>query len=267
VENVAIRPSDNIRAALQYIGAPENRVIWLSAEDGITASNFDYADLIQHDSRTKCIAAVIEKDGSPLVYLSSSPYQSHEASQSLAQLLGNRGETAILLDVSRSPANVLMALAWPCRLDAHKSHSLDLTNKLDAQSILGDLQEGLWGTKDNAYQEQRLRDLLVRSVKKVSSTLKNATSRKEDSPEHDQEVLGLVGRALFTRFLIDRNILASNTAPELWEYLDGDGATAFNSPEKAAALCVDFTRSARQIIMSKTERSKLHEGYQIHGRV
>ena len=30
---------------------------------------------------------------------------------------------------------------------------------------------------------------------------------------------------------------------------------------------VDFTRSARQIIMSKTERSKLHEGYQIHGRV
>lgn len=30
---------------------------------------------------------------------------------------------------------------------------------------------------------------------------------------------------------------------------------------------VDFTRSARQIIMSKTERSKPHEGYQIYGRV
>jgi hypothetical protein len=30
-------------------------------------------------------------------------------------------------------------------------------------------------------------------------------------------------------------------------------------------LVLDFTRSARQIIMSKTERSKLHEGYQIHG--
>ena len=30
---------------------------------------------------------------------------------------------------------------------------------------------------------------------------------------------------------------------------------------------VDFTRSARHQIMSKTERRKLHEGQQIHGRI
>ncbi|MEZ5707746.1 MAG: N-6 DNA methylase [Burkholderiaceae bacterium] len=51
------------------------------------------------------------------------------------------------------------------------------------------------------------------------------------------EVLALIGRALFTRFLLDRQILSQDTAPRLWETLGGDGANAFESPLRATATC------------------------------
>lgn len=225
-----------VEAALRHIGAPQDRVVKLSLDDGITAANFEYADLLKCGELGRRVGAVVEKDGSPLVYLADIPEHAPDIGRDLAQLLGNRGETAILLDVHRAAdSGKVVARAWPCKLDAARSHFIDLTNPVDARGVLGDLQEGLWGTSDNTYQEQRLRDLLVNSVDKVSVALQKATTSR--TYEHGQEVLGLVGRALFTRFLLDRGILAQNTAPALWTIFSNDGASAFDSPLHAAAIC------------------------------
>lgn len=227
-----------IEKALKSIGAPQDRVVKLSLDDGITASNFEYADLLKCGDIGRLVGAVVEKDGSPLVYIADVPENSPDVGRNLAQLLGNRGETSILLDVHQAAnSEKIVARAWPCKLDASKSKLLDLTNPFDAATVLGDLQEGLWGSVDNAYQEQRLRDLLVNSVGKVSAAIQNATLNDFSDDEHGQVVLGLVGRALFTRFLLDRGILAQNTAPALWTILENNGASAFDTPSQAAATC------------------------------
>lgn len=227
-----------VETALKNIGAPQDRVVKLSIDDGITAANFEYADLLKCGDVGRLVGAVVEKDGSPLVYIADIPENAHDIGRNLAQLLGNRGETSILLGVHQTAkSEKVVARAWPCKLDASKSKYLDLTNSIDAKTVLGDLQEGLWGSVENAYQEQRLRDLLVNSVDIVSVALQKATSTNFSDDEQGQVVLGLVGRALFTRFLLDRGILAQTTAPALWSILANNGASAFDTPSQAAATC------------------------------
>lgn len=226
-----------LEAALKSIAPSKEQVVWLNPADGVTGRNFEYADLLKGSELGRRVGAVVEKDGSPLVYVASVPENAQDVGRELAQLLGNRGETAVLLDVHHAAdSRKVKARAWPCMLDVQKPLQLDLSNPIDARSVLGDLQEGLWGA-GNAYQEQRLRDLLVDSVDTVSKAFLSATSAAWRSKGRGQEVLALVGRALFTRFLLDRGILAQNTAPALWKLLGQDGAAAFNSAAQAAAMC------------------------------
>lgn len=220
--------------ALQAIGANRN-IIRLDETTQISSENFEYADLLKAQSGQK-VDAVIEKDGSPLVYVSAG-MDGAGAGAALARKLGNRAETAILLDVQLTNTGTLAAEAWPCRLDAHTSTQLDLGEFAVARSVLGDLQEGLWGTTDNAYQEQALRDLLVNSVDVISSTFLSARGAKSRDDDRGQEVLALVGRALFTRFLLDRHILTKATAPSLFKLIGPDGESAFASPATSAATC------------------------------
>jgi hypothetical protein len=262
VANAIYSDGQTIEAALRYIGAPLDRVIRLSPDDGINAANFEYADLLKCGELGQRVAAVIEKDGSPLIYLAHIPEDSPDIGIALAQLLGNRGETSLLLDVHWAiNTKTLTARAWPCKLDVTKSHSLDLTNPIDANSILGDLQEGLWGTSDNAYQEQRLRDLLVNSVDTVSAALRKTTGIAPNTEDREQEVLALVGRALFTRFLLDRGILAQNTAPKLWKLLGNNGAAAFDAPLQAAYTCEWLDRTFNGEFMPLCAKKNDYEDY------
>ena len=162
-----------IDAALRSIGPAEQHVVRLDASGTITDENFEYSDLIKGGPLGRCVGAIVEKDGSPLVYLAAVPIEAPETGRQLAQLLGNRGETAVLLDVHRNSDDRMLARAWPCSLDVTKAKELDLGNAIDAQSVLGDLQEGLWGRDSNTHQEQRLRDLLVKSVDKVAKAMLN----------------------------------------------------------------------------------------------
>jgi hypothetical protein len=216
--------------ALLAIGAGRS-VVRLDKSAGISSENFEYADLLKGQG-TKNVGAVIEKDGSPLVYVATGG-----DGAALARKLGNRAETAVLLNVKLTESGGLSAEAWPCKLDAEKSIRLDLGKFADARSVLGDLQEGLWGTTDNAYQEQALRDLLVDSVATISCSFlaKRGVDSRDD--ERGQEVLALIGRALFTRFLLDRRILTESTASKLFELIGPDGEAAFATPINAAATC------------------------------
>lgn len=219
--------------ALCAIGA-ERSVVRLDWTSGLGADNFEYSDLLASRSEDK-VSAVVEKDGSPLVYVSAG-IDNSDAAMRLARKLGNRGETAILLNV-HAEGSALRAEAWPCRLEASQSTPLNLREFADARSVLGDLQEGLWGTADNAYQEQALRDLLVNSVAKVSSSFLKARGQRTAQGDRGNEVLALVGRALFTRFLLDRHILTPATAPALFKLIGADGEDAFATAQKAAATC------------------------------
>lgn len=220
--------------ALQAIGA-ERGVVRLDESSEISSETFEYADLLKSQGEQK-VDAVVEKDGSPLVYVTASVDGADDGA-ALARKLGNRAETAILLDVKLSSRGGLAADAWPCRLDAHRSTQLNLDKFADARSVLGDLQEGLWGTKDNAYQEQALRDLLVGSVDVISKTFLDARGVELNQIDRGPEILALVGRALFTRFLLDRCILTEATAPCLFKLIGPEGVAAFATPMNAAATC------------------------------
>jgi len=227
-----------LEIALEAIGPVAQHVVRLNPTEGITSYNFEYADLLKGSELGRRVGAVVEKDGSPLVYVAGVPQNAPNIGRDLAQLLGNRGETAVLLDVHRAPdSQGVIARAWPCALDAENPRLIDLANPIDARAVLGDLQEGLWGTAGNAYQEQRLRDLLVNSVDRVSAAFLDSTTAAWRSEGRGPEVLALVGRALFTRFLLDRGILAANTAPTIWKLLGKDGVSAFSSAKQAAATC------------------------------
>lgn len=229
------KTQDTLQAALDAIKPKAGHVVrWDSPASDITAANFEYADLIKGSQLAQAVRAVVEKDGSALMYVATSTSDEVDDGQTLARLLGNRGETALLLQVHRSDSDgKLKGRAWPCAFDVDASTPVDLENPLDAASVLGDLQEGLWSAGE-AYQEQRLRDLLVSSVSRVRSAFLTAQGV---GAERSREVLALVGRALFTRFLIDRKILTVETAPDLWERIGHNGELAFATPMNASAVC------------------------------
>ncbi len=226
---------DSLSAALNQIGVAQDRVIKLASGDGITAANFEYSDLIQ-GRHAGAVKAVIEKDGSPLLYIAKDKTHSFENERALASLLANRGETALLLALPSTQTRNSTSRVWHCSLDRPSCQEVDLSNQLDARAILGDLQGGMWADPTFGYQEQRLRNLLVTSVRHVAGALRQLSGLKDDDADQ-LEVLGLIGRSLFTRFLVDRGILSKAGAPALWRILDGDGAAAFASPTQAAATC------------------------------
>lgn len=227
--------TDALQAALDAIAPKAGQVVrWDTSAQDVTDANFEYADLVKGSQLARTVRAVVEKDGSALMYVATATTDDATDGQALARLLGNRGETALLLQVHRSDDDgKLRGRVWPCAFDADASTTVDLENPFEAASVLGDLQEGLWSAGE-AYQEQRLRDLLVSSISKVRAEFLNAPGI---GAERSREVLALVGRALFTRFLIDRKILTLTTAPVLWGKMGQDGELAFATPTNAAAVC------------------------------
>lgn len=227
-------PNSTVHEALELIAPAYSHVVRLYPDAAITAANFEYADLLKGGELGRAVEAVIEKDGTPLIYVASMAPDQVRRAQGLARLLGNRGETALLLDVHRTPdSGQLVGRAWTCSLDVDHHTPVDLASPVDAASVLGDLQEGLW-SQGEAYQEQRLRDLLVQSVSTVRAAFREATNAPN---ERSEEALALMGRALFTRFLLDRGILSATTAPELAAVLEGDGARVFSSASAATMVC------------------------------
>jgi hypothetical protein len=64
-----------IDAALRSIGPAEQHVVRLDASGTITDENFEYSDLIKGGPLGRCVGAIVEKDGSPLVYLAAVPIE------------------------------------------------------------------------------------------------------------------------------------------------------------------------------------------------
>lgn len=218
---------------LRRLAPAPGQVVRLRREGPITPETADYVDLARGRSLGRMVRAVIEKDGSPLLYIAE--VDAIERGPQLARLLANRAETASVLTCSSADTNI--AMLYPCRLYGDvPSREIPLADDEQVRSVLGDLQDGLWASPDGAYLEQTLRDLLVNSVEKVSDELRSVSAIGSVDGSSNA-VLGLVGRALFVRFLIDREILTPQTAPRLWQKVEGDWTTAFATPAKACATC------------------------------
>jgi hypothetical protein len=211
---------------------PPGQVVRLFAGGAITPDTAEYVDLIRGKALGRTVKAIVEKDGNPLLYVAQ--IEGEDQGPQLARLLANRAETAALL--ACTPDRVDVAALYACRLDSEIGRTdISLADDGQVKRILGDLQEGLWATTKGAYLEQSLRDLLVNSVSTVSDHLRGTHAVLSDAGTNP--VLALVGRALFVRFLIDREILTDSTAPNLWRKLGGDWTLAFANPANAAATC------------------------------
>jgi len=104
-------------------------------------------------------------------------------------------------------------------------------------------------------QEFELRDLLKDSVRRVAEGLQAGGVGGQGA--HAEDVLALVGRAVFSRFLLDRQILTRATAPQLFEQLEGPIESAFEHAASAGLLCewLDSTFNGELLPLATEGRS------------
>lgn len=184
--------------------------------------------------------AVIEYDDRPLVYvirndsLAQSPAESRHQVAHVIRTLACRGEGDYLAVVH--PGELVI-------------YSLDLTRKQPkgfaitgregkAPMLVSDLASGIFPSQDNQKKQahansEALHQLLFKLLTKVSVALRGSGALSA-TRDRDQ-VLPLVGRALFARFLIDRGIINQFTFPELYETTRPEDC--FSTPEFAALTC------------------------------
>ncbi|MDP2762112.1 MAG: N-6 DNA methylase [Sideroxyarcus sp.] len=220
---------------LSALGASESNIRWL---DKPSAESICYLDLIESrngDSRRHSViypGAVVEFEGQPLVYIVdnralATGAESEEGNiEQTLRLLACRGDDAYLavLEYGR-------VVVYPTHLKGKGFSGVSLNMSLmERRSLIQDLaSETIPGLSGRGARRAAVHDLLFRLLSQVADQLlaTNALSEKHD------DVLALVGRALFARFLIDRNIMTPATFP----VLKGSPEECFASPMRAAMTC------------------------------
>lgn len=216
---------------LKELGAPKSGLLHLDKNDP-TAQN--YLNLLDLNSDKLIPDTVLEIDKKPVLYIIdntslSHPNTSNEQISELRKILSCRGEQAAL------------AIVKPGQLTLY---SIDIIHNTDHgkkfltvdENIIRDLIEGTIEGKLSTYlygsgKKVFLYNLLFNLLKDVGQTLNNTLLL---NGKHEV-ILSLIGRALFTRFLIDRNILTHDTAPELLH--ESDPITnCFSSPDRCLAV-------------------------------
>lgn len=223
---------------LGKFGAIEPSIRWLGEA---SPQNINYLDLIP-SSATRPIdkddlwpSAVIETSGIASAYvlradaLSQTPLDSTRLNR-LRHNLACRGDAEYLvvwkpgelhlyrLDLSKAlpePAAVLQGA------EGASSLFQDMANaSLDAK----------FGKQHEAVQ-QAVHQVLFDVLSQVTLALIQSPALNDNR----DDVISLVGRALFTRFLIDRGIINRTTFPEI--YCDGHPECCFDTHELAARTC------------------------------
>lgn len=228
---------------LAAYGVASGEVLSLDRVDHTTV---DYLDLQQDWRHSGDLAfvvpeAVVEIDGRPLIYVVRSSSLSHrtEAQQrglaSLRRVLACRGEGSYIGIVEPGQITLVpnyyapdLSGAFTVRQDAQRAEILirDLSMEVRPPTVPVHQWELNSKSADRLAVHQLLFDLLDR----VTADLRTTGSLAGQ----DGEILSLVGRCLFTCFLIDRGIINERTFPKLFAAgLD----QAFASPDLAALTC------------------------------
>lgn len=220
---------------LSALGASASNIRWLEKP---SAENIHYLDLIESrdaDSRQHSVAypsAVVEFEGQPLVYVVDNRALAGDIRtvgdniKQTLRLLACRGDDAYLavLEYGR-------IVVYPIHLMGKDFNGVPLSmSVMEHRSLIQDLaSEAIPGLSDRGARRSAVHDLLFRLLSQVADQLLETNALRG---RHD-DVLALVGRALFARFLIDRRIMTPVTFPV------GTGSLkeCFASPMRATMTC------------------------------
>lgn len=232
----------DLRSELHRYGAGKDAVKLLDAKDD--TSLLRYVDLFPESASRKGAATlpmpagVVEHSDRPLMYLyradilSKEPIESANIIAELIRGLACRGEGHYLAVVRPGelvvyPIALIESAPRPERVKADSDRAPLLISDLAA----GDAPKAL---KQQIANARSVHELLFELITSVAQALRDsgALSIKRER----DEVLPLVGRAVFARFLIDRGIINAKTFPAIYSA----GTTpedAFSTAELAARTC------------------------------
>ncbi len=234
---------DQLSGEMAKYGVAPSEILML---DRVDESTMEYLDL-QRDWRRPaelnfvCPDAVLEINGRPLMYVvHAASLTQHDATRreqlfALRRVLACRGEASYIGIVEPGQITVVpnyfapdLSGAFSVRHDAPQAEFL--VRNLAQEERPPTVPEGQWEQANKAADKLAVHTLLFQLLNRVTTDLRT------DGPlaGKDGEILSLVGRCLFTRFLIDRLIINKQTFPALYTA----GLTnAFSSPALAAMTC------------------------------
>jgi N-6 DNA Methylase len=205
--------------------------------DKPSAENVNYLDLVagirvDHTGSLRVQPdAVVEWDRRPLLYVVDAQSLARGPSpdatlDALRSKLACRGEPAWLA-ISRPGELTLYALGVGGALPPPE---LVRTGEPRARALIQDLASGRHDGDATAATATAFHDLLFRLITETCRALMKTVALKGDS----DNVLSLVGRALFARFLIDRGLLNTRTGPDLGVPFE----QCFANAKSAKLMCV-----------------------------
>lgn len=215
---------------LRNFGARSEDVVVLDAPQN--PSILPYLDLVEGRLKRPSLMpeAVVQIQRQPLLYLYS------EAHFSAAQLSENRLAQIKRLMAMRGEA----ALIGILRHGVLELHSTGLISKLDSQpfNILRQDPDAGWliprlaqGTSPVPLGEKLIETELFRLLEESAKDLREAGLPVAD-------IVSLTGRAVFLRFLLDRDILPRDKAVPFLKTENSSPDSAFSNPQNAAATCL-----------------------------
>lgn len=225
---------------LRAFGASKSNIILLA--DAIADSSvFEYSDLLPNAPQKTIIpiSAVVESEGRPILYVVDGEEGkgfdtlTPERVDQLSSTLACRGHQSFLGILSFGKLEV-----FPCQFTESNLNSIAVTSESNqAQNFLVDLQNGLISRnkKHDVADAEHLHQVLSRVLRAVAKEFlkRPIFSNRANAPD---EILALVGRALFIRFLADRKIINSQTFPVYFETFN-DIASCFDTTESASLTC------------------------------
>lgn len=212
----------------------------------VTASELDHASRLAYaDLRSSkllatgiSIDAIWEVDGTPILYILQKGLLDveHTPIDTVARLLAARGHAACIAFIS----NGLLTL-HPCVLQNATESKIDVLAS-DLPALLSELAQGIEresvASLFTAARNVAVGSRLLELFRHVANVVHRELSFDSDIARR-QGCLALIGRAIFARFLFDRNILSKDSAPKLFHKQSEDGLPAwFEDNEQTAVLFV-----------------------------
>jgi len=255
-----VNSSTEIQALYEF-GATEDELLLF---DQPSPRTLNYLDLIPGKTNKSVVLpnGVIESNDQPFLYfmdatnLASNEAEKQNQINETRRVLACRGESSLLGVVSFGQITL-----YPCVFGDIEGVAVDakrgktLIRDITAGALDSNLSKVLYGgvrlSKAEKEKRETVRVLLFKLLKRVSDDL----FASELLANNHEAVLALTGRALFTRFLLDRDIINPNTFPEVF---DGDPRNCFRSPGIAAQvnLWLDETFNGELLPLPTTHYSQ-----------